>query len=97
MNIKIRLRHLIIGHISLFVFSFTFMEYSKIFRFNKELHWVYSTGHVYYFTDTLPLALFGSLALAVYSIWKVKENKFLYLIFSILPLILFLIMIYLTY
>lgn len=94
MNIKISLKQLIVIHILLFVCGIIFLELSKMFRFNMELHWIYSMGHNYYFIVALPLCFWGSLILAIYTLLKVKENKFLYLIFSIIPLILFLIMIY---
>lgn len=97
MSIRVSQKKLITIHIFLFVFGIAFLELSSMFRFNKDLHWIYSAGRNYHFLITLPLCFCGSLALAIYSLWKGKENKFLYLIFSAIPLILFLIMIYLTY
>lgn len=97
MKTRISLKKIIIGHIFLFVFGIIFLEYSKLFRLTNELHWVYSTGHLWYLLVTLPLCLYGSFILAIYSLLKMKENKFIYSIFSIIPLIIFLIMIYLTY
>jgi len=60
---------------------------------NKELHWIYSFGHNWWFFVAMPVAFWGSLILGVYSLGKVKNNKVSYFLFSLLPLILFIIFI----
>lgn len=90
MKIRISQNQLIIAHIALFAISFVFLEYSKIFRINKELHWIYSFGHSWWLMVVFPCLFIGSLILGIYSLWKVNENKFLYFLFSIFPLIIFL-------
>lgn len=87
MNIKIIQRQLIITNIILFVVSFLFLEYSKIFRMDLEKHWIYSSGHNWWFTVAIPSAFWGSLILGIYTLWKVRKHKFLYFIFSLVPLI----------
>lgn len=90
---KVQLKHYIITHIILFVISFAFLEYSKLFRMSQEKHWIYSWGHNWWFMVGIPFAFWGSLILGIYSLWKVKQNKILYFIFSLIPLILFIIFI----
>jgi hypothetical protein len=94
---RISLKKIIIVHIFLFVFGIIFLEYSKLFRLNTEFHWVYSTGYLWYLLFTLPLCLCGSFILAIYILSRVKENKFLYFISSIVPAIILLTMMYLTF
>lgn len=93
MNIRITQKQLITANIILFVMSVIFLEYSKMFRMNQKLHWIYSFGHDWWFIIALPFAFLGSLILGGYSLWKLNENKFLYFIFSMIPIILFLIFI----
>lgn len=90
MKIKISQKQLIIVHVALFAISFVFLEYSKMFRMNKDLHWIYSWGHTWWILGSLPCAFLGSLILGIYSLWK---NKLLYFLFSMTPLILFIILI----
>lgn len=94
MNILITQKKLIIANIILFVLSVIFLEYSKMFRLNLELHWVYSFGHNWWFMVALPSAFWGSLILGGYSLLRIKKNKIFYFIFSIIPLLLFLVFIY---
>lgn len=89
MNIKIY-RRLIIANIILFISSFIFLEYSKMFRLSLDKHWVYSSGHSWWLLFALPATFFGSLCLFVYSIINIKKRKFFYCIFSLMPIILFL-------
>lgn len=93
MNIRITQKQLIIANIILFVVSVVILEYSKIFRMDQDKHWIYSWGHNWWFMIEIPSAFWGSLILGIYSLWKVKKNKFLYFIFSIIPLVLFIIFI----
>lgn len=93
MNIKITQKQLIITNIVLFVASFAFLEYSKLFRMSLEKHWIYSYGHNWWFMVGIPSAFWGSLILGAYSLWKVRKHKILYFIFSLVPLILFIIFI----
>lgn len=93
MNIRVTQKQLIIANIILFVFSFCFLEYSKLFRMSQNKHWIYSYGHNWWFIVGIPSAFFGSLILGGYSLWKIKKNKFLYFVFSLIPLILFIIFI----
>lgn len=93
MNIKITQKQLIITNIILFVVSLVFLEYSKIFRISQEKHWIYSFGHNWWFIISIPFAFWGSFILGSYSLLKLKKNKFLYFIFSIIPLLLFIIFI----
>lgn len=93
MNIRITQKQLIIANIILFVISVVFLEYSKLFRMNLDKHWIYSYGHNWWFMIGIPAAFWGSLILGGYSLWKIKKNKFLYCIFSLIPLILFIIFI----
>jgi hypothetical protein len=93
MNIKITQKQLIIANIIVFVMSAIFLEYSQIFRMSLEKHWIYSFVHNWWFMIGIPSAFWGSLILGSYSLWKVKKNKFLYFIFSIIPFILFIIFI----
>lgn len=93
MNFKITQKQLIITNIILFVVSLVFLEYSKIFRISQEKHWIYSFGHNWWFIISIPFAFWGSLILGSYSLLKLKKNKFLYFIFSIIPLLLFIIFI----
>lgn len=92
MKIEITQKQLISAHIILFVVSFVFLEYSKMFRMNQKLHWIYSWGHNWWIMLALPTAFWGSLILGGYTLWKVKKNKFLYLFLSFLPILLFLIL-----
>lgn len=93
MNIKITQKQLIITNIILFVVSLVFLEYSKIFRISQEKHWIYSFGHNWWFIISIPFAFWGSHILGSYSLLKLKKNKFLHFIFSIIPLLLFIIFI----
>lgn len=86
MNIKITNKQIIITNLTFFVISLVFLEYSKIFRMNQQLHWIYSRGHNWWLMIALPTCFWGSVILGLYSLWKIEENKFLYFIFSILPL-----------
>ena len=89
---RINQKHLIIANIILFVMSFGLLEYSKMFRMNQELHWIYSFGHNWWFMIALPFAFWGSIILVVYSYFKRKDKKILYIFCSIIPLLLFLIL-----
>ncbi|WP_312077437.1 hypothetical protein [Chryseobacterium sp.] len=60
---------------------------------SQEKHWIYSWGRNWWFMVGIPLAFWGSLILGIYSLLKVKQNKILYFIFSLIPLILFIIFI----
>ncbi|MFY1046215.1 hypothetical protein [Chryseobacterium sp. GP-SGM7] len=93
MNIRITQEQLVIANIILFVISVAILEYSKLFRMSQEKYWIYSWGHNWWFMVGIPLAFWGSLILGIYSLWKVKQNKILYFIFSLIPLILFIIFI----
>lgn len=93
MNIRIIQKQLIIANIILFVLSLAILEYSKLFRMSLEKHWIYSYGHNWWFMIAVPSAFWGSLILGIYSLWKVKNYKFLYFLFSLVPLILFIIII----
>ncbi|MPS64519.1 MAG: hypothetical protein DI622_07435 [Chryseobacterium sp.] len=93
MNIRIIQKQLIIANIILFVLSLAILEYSKLFRMSLEKHWIYSYGHNWWFMIAGPSAFWGSLILGIYSLWKVKNYKFLYFLFSLVPLILFIIII----
>ncbi len=93
MSIRITQKQLISASIILFVFSVIFLEYSKMFRMNKELHWIYSSGHNWWLFIAMPVAFWGSIILGGYSLGKVKNNKISYFLFSLLPLILFVIFI----
>lgn len=94
MKIQITQKQLISAHIILFVVSFVFLEYSKMFRMNQRLHWIYSWGHNWWIMLALPAAFWGCLILGGYTLWKVKKNKFLYLFLSFLPILLFLILLF---
>ena len=89
---KIKLKHFIVSHTLLFVLSFAFLEYSKLFRMSQDKHWIYSLGHNWWFTVGIPSAFFCSIILGIYSLWKVKKNKFLYFLLSFIPLTLFIIL-----
>jgi len=89
MNFKITQKQLIITNITLFVISIAILEYSKLFRMSLDKYWIYSYGHNWWFMVGIPSAIFGSLFLGIYSLIKVKKDKFLYFIFSLIPLILF--------
>lgn len=93
MNIRIIQKRLIIANIILFVLSFLFLEYSKMFRMIQEKHWIYSWGHNWWFMVGIPSAFFGSIILGIFSLWKINQYKILYFIFSLIPLILFIIFI----
>lgn len=92
MHIKITHKQLIIANIILFVISFCFLEYSKLFRMNQDKHWIYSFGNTWWFIVGIPSAFWGSLILGIYSLWKVSKNKFLNFTFSVIPLILFIVL-----
>lgn len=96
MKIKIAQKQLIIANIVLYIASVIFLEYSKMFRMNQELHWIYSLGHKWYLLVALPCCFWGSIILGLYSVWKVKENKTFHFLFSISPLLLFSTLIYIT-
>ncbi|MFC3157538.1 hypothetical protein SAMN05443633_109142 [Chryseobacterium arachidis] len=89
MEIRITQKQLIVANIILFVVSFAILEYSKLFRTSLDKHWIYFYGHNWWFMIGIPSAFWGSLILGIYSLWKVKNYKFLYFIFSLVPLILF--------
>lgn len=93
MSIKITLNQLIIANIILFLISFIFLEYSKMFRMSQEKHWIYSLGHNWWLLSALPLTFGSSIILGWYILWKLKGNKILYFLGSITPIILFLIFI----
>lgn len=89
MNFRIAQKQLIVANITLFVISIAILEYSKLFRMSIDRHWIYSYGHIWWFMVGIPFVLWGSLFLGIYSLIKVKKDKFLYFIFSLIPLILF--------
>jgi len=89
---KIQLKHLIVAHSLLFVLSFAFLEYSKLFRMSHDKHWIYTYGHMWWLFIGLPFTFWGSLMLGIYSLWKVKNYKFIYLLTSLIPAILFVIL-----
>lgn len=93
MNFRIAQKQLIVANIILFVISIAILEYSKLFRMSIDRHWIYSYGHNWWFMIGIPSAFWGSLILGSYSLWKVKKNKFLYFIFSVIPFILFILFI----
>ncbi len=94
MRFKVTQKQLIIANIILFVLSFCFFEFSKLFRMNENKHWVYSWGHNWWFLVGIPSAFWGSLILGIFSLLEAKKNKFLNFIFSLIPLILFIILFY---
>lgn len=77
----------------MFAFSVAILEYSKLFRMSLDKHWIYSFGHNWWFMIGIPAAFLGSLILGILSLIDIKEYKFLYFIFSLIPLILFIILI----
>lgn len=89
MNLKIKQKQLITANIILFVVSFLLLEYSEMFRIDEEKHWIYSFSCNWWFMVAIPSAFWGSLILGIYSLWKVRKHKFLYFIFSMVPLIIF--------
>lgn len=93
MNARITYKKLIIANIFMFAFSVAILEYSKLFRMSLDKHWIYSFGHNWWFMIGIPAAFLGSLILAILSLIDIKEYKFLYIIFSLIPLILFIILI----
>lgn len=93
MKFKVTQKQLIIANILLFVVSLCFLEFFKLFRMSQEQHWIYSWGHTCWFFVGIPSAFYGSLILGIYSLWKVNKHKFLYLISSLIPLILFILFI----
>lgn len=93
MNIKVIHKQLIIANIILFVVSFLFLEYSKIFRMDTEKHWIYSFSHNWWFMIAIPSAFWGSLISGAYSLWKVTKHKYLYFSFSMFPFITFILIV----
>lgn len=89
--------HLIIANILLFVVSLGLLEYSKTYRMNQELHWIYSFGHNWWFMVALPSAFWGSTILAVYSYFKRQKEKLFYIFLSFIPLFLFLFLIFILF
>ncbi|WP_394660441.1 hypothetical protein [uncultured Chryseobacterium sp.] len=94
MSIKTTQEQLIIANIILFVVSFLFSEYSKMFRMDQEKHWIYSCGHNWWFMAAIPSAFWGSLVSGGYSLWKTRNYKFLYFIFSMVPLVIFILIVF---
>lgn len=89
---KIQLKHFIVAHTVLLVLSFAFLEYSKLFRMSEDKHWIYTYGHMWWIFVALPTAFLGSMILGIYSLWKVKNYKFIYFLTSLIPAILFVIL-----
>ena len=77
----------------MFVLSFALLEYSKNFRMSVDKHWIYSFGHNWWIFIGLPVAFWGSIILGIYSLWKVKKYKLIYLLTSLIPVILFIILV----
>ncbi|UQB69595.1 hypothetical protein [Epilithonimonas zeae] len=90
-NIK-TYKRLIIINIFLFILSFSFMEYSNIFRINQEKHWVYSTAHSWYLFFAFPVSMIGSLVLSIITIIKILKQKYIWLFLSLVPIIIFLLL-----
>lgn len=89
MNARIIYKKLVIANILLFAFSAAFLEYSKVFGMSMDKHWIYFFGHNWWFMIGIPAAFLGSLILGILSLVDIKEHKFLYFTFSLVPLILF--------
>lgn len=81
-----------IANIFLFVLSFSFMEYSNIFRLNQEKHWIYSTAHIWYLIFAFPVSIIGSLVLSIITLIKIRKQKYIWLFLSLVPIIIFLLL-----
>lgn len=83
---------LIIINIFLFILSFSFMEYSNIYRLNQEKHWIYSSAHNWYLLFAFPVSMFSSLALTIFTAIKIKKLKYIWLFLCLTPIIIFLLL-----
>ncbi len=81
-----------IANIFLFVLSFSFMEYSNIFRINQEKHWVYSIAHNWYLLFAFPISMIGSLVLSIITFIKISKQKYIWPFLSLVPIIIFLLL-----
>lgn len=81
---------IIVANIFLFVLSLSFMEYSNLFRLNQEKHWIYSTAHNWYLLFEFPVSMLVSLVLSIFTIIKIKKQKYIWLFLSLTPIIIFL-------
>ncbi len=83
---------LIIINIFLFILGFSFIEYSNIFRLNQEKHWIYSTAHSWYLFFAFPVSMIGSLGLSIITLIKIKRQKYVWLLLSLVPIIIFILL-----
>ena len=90
-NIKVY-KTLIIVNVFLFTLSFSFMEYSNIFRLNQEKHWIYSSAHNWYLLFAFPVSMFASVVLSIFTGLKIKKLKYIWLLLCLTPIIIFLLL-----
>ena len=76
----------------LFILSFSFMEYSNVFRLNQEKHWIYSAAHNWYLFFAFPMSMFGSLVLCIFTIIKIRKQKYIWSFLSLMPIIIFILL-----
>lgn len=75
----------------LFVSSFTFVRLSDIFRMYKDLHWIYTFANLIHLV-IFPTTIIISVILAFNSYSQIKERKISYILLSLSPIILFLLL-----
>ncbi len=92
MGIKITQKQLIIINITLFVFSFAFVKFSNIFRMNNDLHWIYTIANLAHLI-LFPMTMVVATLLTFNSFYQNNEKAF-YLFLSLLPIISFLILLF---
>lgn len=95
MKIKISLQQLIIANILLFVISFLLIKFSDFYRLNKETHWIYQYAHSFYILFSFPITMLSSIFFSILSIKKLNP-RILWMILSLLPIIIFIILPYLN-
>lgn len=91
MKIEKTQKKIIFTNTLLFVISFIFVRFSDIFRMHKDLHWIYTFANLTHLI-IFPTTIFLSLILAFNSYSKIKQRKILYILLSLSPIILFLLL-----
>lgn len=91
MKIEITQKKIIFTNTLLFVISFIFVRFSDIFRMHKDLHWIYTFANLTHLI-IFPTTIFLSLILAFNSYSQIKQRKILYILLSLSPIILFLLL-----
>ncbi len=90
------LKKIILANILLYVLSFFLMKFSDFFRLNTETHWIYAVSHSFWVLFAFPVTMVLSFILPFFLFKKNLNNKLLWILLSLIPLIFFIVS-YFTY